>query len=68
MNFHLVEIFPRDVNCRERRYYICAPARLVPKAQLQLCHTSDYWDRSMSMKWAQKRKQIPMSSLSLAYS
>ena len=69
MNFHSVEIFPRDVNVAKDitagpRYYICAPARLVAKAQLlQLCHTSDYSDRSMSTKWAQKRKQIPMNSL-----
>jgi len=75
MNFHSVEIFPRDVNCRKKnitagpRYYICAPARWVTKVQLlQLCHTFDYWDRSTSTKSAQKRKQIPINSLSLAYS
>ena len=74
MDFHLVEIFPRDVNCRKRHLsgstlLAMGPARLVAKAQLlQLCYTSDYWARSMSTKWAQKRKQIPMNSLSLAYS
>jgi len=74
MNFHSVEIFPREVNCRKRhhsgsRYYICVPARWVANVQLlQLCHTSDHWDRSISAKWAQKRKQIPKNSLRLAYS
>ena len=72
MNFHSVEIFTRDLIFTKDitagpRYYICAPARWVAKVQLlQLCHTSDYWDRSISAKWAQKRKQIPMNSLRLA--
>jgi len=70
MNFHSVEIFPLDVNCHKRHHsgstlYMYAPVRWVVKVQLlQLCHTSDYWDRNMSAKWAQKRKQIPMNSLS----
>jgi len=77
MNFHSVEILPRDVNCRKRHHSgsmllhmrACAIGRLVAKAQLlQLCHTFDYWDRSMSTKWAQKRKQKPMNSLSLVHS
>jgi len=54
MNFHSVEIFPRNANCRITagpRYYMCAPAEWVANAQLlQLCHTSDYWDRSAPPK------------------
>jgi len=68
MNFHSVEIFARDAKdiAAGPQYYICAPARWVVKVQLlKLCHTSDYWDRSMSTKWTQKQKQIPMNSLSL---
>jgi len=43
----------------QRIHVICAPSRWVTKVQLlKRCHTSDYWDRSMSTKWTQKRKPI----------
>jgi len=48
-----MQIVAKDITVGPR-YYICAPARWVAKVQLlQLCHISNYWDRSMSEKWAQ---------------
>ena len=64
MNFHSVEIFPRDVNCRKRHHsgsallHMRAAARRIAEVQLlQLCYTSDYRDRSMSAKWAQNENK-----------
>jgi len=67
MNFLSVEIFivAKDITAGPP-YYICASVRRVARVQLlKLCHTSDYWDHSMSVQWTQKRKLKPMNSLSL---
>jgi len=74
MNFHSVETFQCDINYRKRHrsgstlLHVRACAMGSQSLTSTTCHTSDYWDQSMSAKWAQEGKQIPMNSLSLAYS
>ena len=71
MNFQSIEISPRGVNCSKKHHSGSMLVHLRTSAMGSQSPTSknlasDYWDRSMSMKWTQKRKKIPMNSLGLA--
>jgi len=74
MNFHSVEVFPCDVNCRKRHHSgstllhmrVCVIGSQTPTSTT----FSHFWllGSKYEHEMRPKRKQIPMNSLSLAYS